>query len=92
VVAYGCFVDVGTTTDGLVHISQLSDSFVKDIYDFVTPGQKVTVRVIGVEGEKKLSLTMRTSDGPRKASGGFTMSFVPLCHSAFLLYRHANRQ
>ena len=59
VAAYGCFVDFGSTTDGLVHISQLSSGFVKDINSFVKVGQTVTVKVLGVEGERKVSLSMK---------------------------------
>lgn len=59
VAAYGCFVDIGAKTDGLVHISQLSNEFVKDINSFVSVGQKVTVKVLGVEGENKIALSMK---------------------------------
>jgi predicted RNA-binding protein with RPS1 domain len=59
VAAYGCFVDIGTTTDGLVHISQLSHEYVQDINDFVSPGQKVKVVLMSVENDKKLALSMK---------------------------------
>lgn len=60
VAAYGCFVDIGSSTDGLVHISQLSSGFVKDINSFVKVGQTVQVKVLGVEGENKIALSMKT--------------------------------
>ena len=61
VTAFGAFVDIGVHQDGLVHISELSDSFVKDPADYVTIQQKVKVRVIAVDPERKrISLSMKT--------------------------------
>jgi uncharacterized protein len=61
VTAFGAFVDIGVHQDGLVHISELSDSFVKDPADYVNVQQKVTVRVIAVDLERKrISLSMKT--------------------------------
>jgi uncharacterized protein len=61
VTAFGAFVDIGVHQDGLVHISELSDSFVKDPTDFVNVQQKVKVRVIAVDLERKrISLSMKS--------------------------------
>ncbi|MDH3828874.1 MAG: RNA-binding transcriptional accessory protein [Desulfobacterales bacterium] len=61
VTAFGAFVDIGVHQDGLVHISELSDSFVKDPADFVNVQQKVKVRVIAVDLERKrISLSMKS--------------------------------
>ena len=61
VTAFGAFVDIGVHQDGLVHISELSDSFVKDPACYVKVQQKVTVRVIAVDLERKrISLSMKT--------------------------------
>jgi uncharacterized protein len=49
VTAFGAFVDIGVHQDGLVHISELSDRFVKDPADFVSVQQQVEVRVIAVD-------------------------------------------
>jgi uncharacterized protein len=58
---FGAFVDIGVHQDGLVHISQLSDRFVKDPRDVVNPGDRVTVRVLEVNLEKKqIALTMKS--------------------------------
>lgn len=65
--AYGCFVDVGADNNGLVHISQLSDTFVKDVNDVVQVGQTITVRVLSLDGDKRLSLTMKSADAPERA-------------------------
>ncbi len=57
---FGAFVDIGVKHDGLVHISQLSNSFVKNPSDVVAVGDIVTVKVIGIDQEKqKVSLSMK---------------------------------
>jgi uncharacterized protein len=61
---FGAFVDIGVHQDGLVHISQLADRFVKDPNDVVKVGQQVTVRVIEVDKERqRISLSMKKKDG-----------------------------
>jgi protein Tex len=58
---FGAFVDIGVHQDGLVHISQLSDRFVKDAREVVSPGDRVKVRVLDIALEKKqIALTMKT--------------------------------
>lgn len=60
VIDFGAFVDIGVHQDGLVHISQLSDKFVKHPLDVVSIGDIVKVKVIEVDVQKKrISLTMR---------------------------------
>lgn len=60
---FGAFVDVGVKQDGLVHISQLADRFVKDPNDVVKLNQKVTVRVLEVdERRSRISLSMKGAD------------------------------
>lgn len=57
---FGAFVDIGVHQDGLVHISQLSNTFVKDPRSVVSPGDKVQVKVIEVNLEKnQIALTMK---------------------------------
>ena len=57
---FGAFVDIGVHQDGLVHISQLGRSFVKEPREVVKPGDRIEVRVLKVDLEKKqISLTMR---------------------------------
>ena len=66
VTAFGAFVDIGVHQDGLVHISQLSDRFVKDPHQFVKVHQKVKVTVLSVDLERKrISLTLKKE--PAKA-------------------------
>jgi uncharacterized protein len=67
---FGAFVDIGVHQDGLVHISRLSDRFVKDPREVVSPGDRVTVRVLEVNLEKnQIALTMKTDAGARKQPG-----------------------
>jgi uncharacterized protein len=53
ITAFGAFVDVGVHQDGLVHISELADRFVKDPHEVVSLNQKVNVRVVSVDLERK---------------------------------------
>ena len=60
VVDFGAFVDIGVKNDGLVHISQMSDKYVKHPMDVVSVGDTIQVRIIGVDRERgKISLTMK---------------------------------
>lgn len=60
VVDFGAFVDIGVKNDGLVHVSQLSNKFVKHPMDVVSVGDTVKVRIIGIDKERgKVSLTMK---------------------------------
>ena len=60
ITAFGCFVDVGVHQDGLVHISQMSDQFIKDPNKIVKLNQKVNVRVAELDIERKrISLSMK---------------------------------
>lgn len=60
VIDFGAFVDIGVKNDGLVHVSQLSDKFVKHPMDVVSVGDTVKVRIIGIDKERgKVSLTMK---------------------------------
>jgi uncharacterized protein len=59
---FGAFVDIGVHQDGLIHISKLSDSFVKDPNDIVSVGDTVTVKVLDVDvALKRISLQMMNS-------------------------------
>jgi uncharacterized protein len=63
VAAFGAFVDIGVHQDGLVHISALSNTFVKDPHSVVKAGQIVKVKVLEVdEKRKRIALTMRLTD------------------------------
>ncbi|MBB4040712.1 uncharacterized protein GGR34_002369 [Microvirga flocculans] len=71
VAAFGAFVDIGVHQDGLVHISALADTFVKDPRSVVKPGDIVKVKVLEVDiPRKRISLTMRMSDPAEKRPSG----------------------
>jgi uncharacterized protein len=87
VTAFGAFVDIGVHQDGLVHISQLADRFVKDANEVVRVQQRVEVTVVEVDiPRKRISLTMRKAPaGPpaaRKVGGGPTrIGTTPAAHA-----------
>jgi uncharacterized protein len=67
VAAFGAFVDIGVHQDGLVHLSQLADRFVKDAHEVVKAGDVVKVRVVEIDVKRnRISLTMR-KDGSAPA-------------------------
>ncbi len=67
---FGAFVDIGVHQDGLVHISALSEKFVKDPREVVKAGQIVKVKVLEVDPKRqRIALTMRMSDAPADRSG-----------------------
>jgi uncharacterized protein len=67
VAAFGAFVDIGVHQDGLVHISALSNDYVKDPRDVVKSGDVVRVKVMEVDiPRKRIGLTMRLQDEPGK--------------------------
>ncbi len=73
VAAFGAFVDIGVHQDGLVHVSQLSDQFVKDPADVVKVQQRVTVTVMEVDLERnRIALSMKSKPeiGGGRSSGG----------------------
>lgn len=79
ITAFGCFVDIGVHQDGLIHVSQLADRFVKDPNEIVKVAQKVEVTVMEVDlDRKRISLSMRKNQpsarpqatGPQRSAGG----------------------
>ena len=69
VTAFGAFVDIGIHQDGLVHVSEIADRFVRDPSEVVKTGDKITVKVIGVDkARNRVSLSARTK--PRPQDGG----------------------
>ena len=64
IVAFGCFVDIGVHQDGLVHVSQLADRYVRDANEVVKVGQKVKVTVQSVDlARGRIALSMRSDGG-----------------------------
>jgi uncharacterized protein len=72
VAAFGAFVDIGVHQDGLVHISAMSKTFIKDPREVVKPGDIVRVKVLEVEkARKRIALTLRLDDetGKKETKG-----------------------
>ena len=70
VAAFGAFVDIGVHQDGLVHVSQLADRFVKDAHEVVKVGDVVKVRVLEIDlKRKRISLSMRRDGGAGVPAG-----------------------
>jgi uncharacterized protein len=69
---FGAFVDIGVHQDGLVHISMMSNKFIKDPHEVVKAGEVVKVKVLEVDAaRKRIALTMRLEDSaPRMPAGG----------------------
>jgi uncharacterized protein len=63
VVAFGAFVDVGLKNDGLVHISEIVDRYIRDPNEVLEVGQKVRVKVTNIDKEKgKIQLSIRQAN------------------------------
>ena len=65
---FGAFVDLGDNITGMVHISEVAPTFVKEITDYVTMGQTVKVRVLNIGEEGKVSLSIKRAADPAPAS------------------------
>jgi uncharacterized protein len=72
VTAFGAFIDIGVHQDGLAHVSQLSDSFVRDAAEAVKVGQRVMATVMEVDIQRKrIALSLKSKpDFERKQGGG----------------------
>jgi len=81
VTAFGAFVDIGIHQDGLVHVSELADRYVSDPSEVVKTGDKIKVRVIGVDkARNRISLSARTKPrgegrAPARPSGGCSSGY-----------------
>ena len=73
VTAFGAFVDIGVHQDGLVHVSQLSDDFVKEASDVVKVAQRVNVTVMEIDlPRKRIALSMKAAPQLGAVTGGRT--------------------
>jgi predicted RNA-binding protein with RPS1 domain len=72
--SYGAFLDIGSQTDALLHVSRMSDDFVANVEDVVKKGDVVSVRIVSVDLEKKqVAVTMRSEEAenrPARSEGG----------------------
>jgi S1 RNA binding domain protein len=72
---YGAFVSLGGGKSGMIHISQVSNGFIKDIHDVLKEGQDVRVKVLSVENGK-VSLTLRFTEEVKPSFEDMMASFM----------------
>ena len=73
---FGAFIDLGEGKTGLVHISEISNGFVKDIHDVLTVGDEVTVKVTSVGDDGKVGLSIsKAQDQPQPEKKPFKREF-----------------
>lgn len=74
IMSYGAFLDIGATSDALLHISHLSDDFVANVDEIVKAGETVSVRILSIDADKnQISVTMRSEKadaGVNRPAGG----------------------
>ena len=64
---FGAFIDLGNGVTGLVHISEVSDGYVKDVSEFLEQNQKVKVKVLAVdESNKKITLSIKKANEKKR--------------------------
>ena len=76
---YGIFVSLNDKTSGLIHISEISDSYVNDVNDYTTIGKNINAKIIGIEDNNKLKLSIKKlyknnslNKGIKETSSGFS--------------------
>jgi S1 RNA binding domain protein len=67
---FGAFVELPGGKTGMVHISEVAPTFVKEIRDFVSENQVVKVKILNITPEGKISLSMKRVAEPAKSGGG----------------------
>lgn len=72
IVPFGAFVKIDTNEVGLVHISEISDTYVRDVNQFLKEGDKVTVRIIGRNKDGKLNLSIKAAKAAGATAAGST--------------------
>ena len=78
VAAFGAFIDIGVHQDGLAHVSELSDKFIKDPREVVKTGQIVKVRVLEVDApRKRIALSLKLSEAPEAKTPNRSSSAPP---------------
>ncbi len=82
IVPFGAFVKTDTNEVGLVHISEISDTYVKDVHQFLKEGDKVTVRVIGRNKDGKLNLSIKAAKKAGEPEGAAPAAGAPASSSA----------
>jgi len=69
ITSYGAFVDIGSTTDALLHVSRLSNEFVSNVEDVVKAGDSISVRVVSVDAEKgQVAISLLSEEAEKAAT------------------------
>ena len=63
---FGAFVSLAPGKSGLVHISEIANSFVNDIREHLTEGQEVTVKIIGIDDSGRINLSIKAAQKPQR--------------------------
>ena len=77
IIEYGAFVDIGEGKTGMVHISEVSPTYVTNIRDHLAVGQQVRVKVLSVSPEGKVSLSIKKALDPEASSAGVKPAAPP---------------
>ena len=62
---FGAFVQIAPGKSGLVHISEIANSYVSDVHDFLTVGQEVKVKIIGTDESGRINLSIKKAEPPK---------------------------
>src|SRR5690625_7044292 len=83
---FGAFVEIAENKTGLVHISEVADTYVKDINDFLAVGEEVKVKVINVGNDGKIGLSIKKAqDRKDRKSTRLNSSHVAISYAVFCL-------
>ncbi len=66
ITSYGAFVDLADGRTGLVHISEIADTFVRDVREYLQEGQRIRVKVLGANARGKLELSLKQAVSPEE--------------------------
>jgi S1 RNA binding domain protein len=67
---FGAFVSLAPGKSGLVHISEIANTFVNDIHAHLTEGQEVTVKIIGIDDSGRINLSIKAAQPPQRTVPG----------------------
>lgn len=88
---FGAFVDVGEGKTGLVHISEVSSTFVKEVSDYLKEGQEVKVKILNVSEDGKIALSIRQAMEPNNKSGRTSNTEYPRKKNDYTKRNNFNR-
>ena len=78
--SFGAFVKVNDSIDGLIHISEISNGFVRNIEDYLAVGDEVELIILDISNDNKLSLSYKSLDKNKRKKGKKFILFMGLNH------------